>query len=126
MMISRARTEKISKLEQEFEAELKQLGKDNTKGGKSSNQFFPRSLVDRVTVDRSLYFFRSWLDAVQGLDFLSKDRSALVRGSLIASLAWSGMVKRGHFVQKYVDISNETLPRTLLGSQCELHTRFRF
>ena len=40
MMISRARTEKISKLEQEFEAELKQLGKDNTKGGKSSNQFF--------------------------------------------------------------------------------------
>ena len=116
MMISRARTEKISKLEQEFEAELKQLGKDNTKGGKSSNQFFSRSLVDRVTVDRSLYFFRSWLDAVQGLDFLSKDRSALVRGSLIASLAWSGMVKRGHFVQKYVDISNETLPRTLLGS----------
>ena len=57
MMISRARTEKISKLEQEFEAELKQLGKDNTKGGKSSNQFFSRLLVDRVTVDRSLYFF---------------------------------------------------------------------
>ena len=35
LMISRARTEKISTLEQEFEAELKQLGKDNPKGGKS-------------------------------------------------------------------------------------------
>ena len=35
VMISRARTEKISTLEQEFEAELKQLGKENAKGGKS-------------------------------------------------------------------------------------------
>ena len=34
VMISRARTEKISTLEQEFEAELKQLGKENAKGGK--------------------------------------------------------------------------------------------
>ena len=37
VMISRARTEKISTLEQEFEAELKQLGKENVKGGKSLN-----------------------------------------------------------------------------------------
>ena len=42
VMISRARTEKISTLEQEFEAELKQLGKENAKGGKSLTNHISR------------------------------------------------------------------------------------
>ena len=43
VMISRARTEKISTLEQEFEAELKQLGKENAKCGKSLIQHISKA-----------------------------------------------------------------------------------
>ena len=43
VMISRARTEKNSTLEQEFEAELKQLGKENAKCGKSLIQHISKA-----------------------------------------------------------------------------------